>query len=229
MQAEIIRSNRKSLSIEITAEGKVRVRAPRRMKQQEIDRFIQARQKWIEDKMHMVQSRPRAAVHTLQEDEIFWYLGMPYLLTYSNTAHAVQIQQDKIVVPYNTCELMQKTLLQWYKEQAKLTLAQRLSDVSKQTGLTCTGMKITSAKTRWGSCTAKNSLNFSWYLVMAPVQVIDAVVVHELCHTIQHNHSKSFWNEVYRIMPDYNMKHRWLNENSQLLRLEFADHNICYP
>ena len=74
-------------------------------------------------------------------------------------------------------------------------------------------MKITSAKTRWGSCTSKRNLNFTYRLILAPQKVIDYVIVHELCHLRQMNHSKKFWDEVATIMPDYKVQEHWLKEH----------------
>ncbi|NPV77748.1 MAG: M48 family metallopeptidase, partial [Anaerolineae bacterium] len=80
-------------------------------------------------------------------------------------------------------------------------------------------IKITSAKTRWGSCSAKGTVSFPWRLVMAPVPVIDYVVVHELVHILEKNHSRAFWNKVRAIMPDYQQKIRWLEVNGYTLMI----------
>jgi predicted metal-dependent hydrolase len=78
---------------------------------------------------------------------------------------------------------------------------------------------ITSAQTRWGSCSANGSLNFSWRLILAPMEAVDYVVVHELVHTVHHNHSRRFWQKVGKIMPDYKERRKWLRKNGQRLIL----------
>jgi predicted metal-dependent hydrolase len=86
-------------------------------------------------------------------------------------------------------------------------------------GLTCRSVRITDAKERWGSCNAAGSLNFAWRLVMAPPPVIDYVIVHELAHLVEMNHSQRFWGLVGRILPDYAVRRKWLRENEHLLTL----------
>jgi predicted metal-dependent hydrolase len=80
-------------------------------------------------------------------------------------------------------------------------------------------VRISSARTRWGSCSQKGNLSFTWRLVMAPPDVIDYVVVHELCHTREMNHSRSFWEQVEAILPDFRQRRRWLKEYGKLLVL----------
>ncbi len=91
---------------------------------------------------------------------------------------------------------------------------------SEMTGLIHRSIKITSAKKRFGSCSPNGSLNFSWRLMMAPLNIIDYVVVHELVHIEERNHSKNFWNKVRIILPDYKQSEKWLKDNSQLLTIE---------
>jgi predicted metal-dependent hydrolase len=78
-------------------------------------------------------------------------------------------------------------------------------------------VRISSARTRWGSCSSRGSLSFTWRLVMAPVEVVDYVIVHELAHLRVHNHSPEFWKEVARLMPDYAQRKQWLKDNGRLL------------
>ncbi|MCS7122892.1 MAG: M48 family metallopeptidase, partial [Candidatus Micrarchaeota archaeon] len=80
-------------------------------------------------------------------------------------------------------------------------------------------VRITNARRRWGSCSSSNNLNFSWRLIMAPLEVIDYVVVHELVHTRIKNHSKAFWRMVEAVMPDYDRQRRWLRENGHMLKI----------
>ena len=110
-------------------------------------------------------------------------------------------------------------MVSWYRKQAREILTQRMEHFSKLSGWTYTSISINSARTRWGSCGPKNSINFSWRLVMAPMSVIDYVVVHELAHTVVKNHSRKFWDAVASVMPDYKERRRWLKENEG--RMEF--------
>ncbi|MBC8489925.1 MAG: M48 family metallopeptidase [Bacteroidetes bacterium] len=111
-------------------------------------------------------------------------------------------------------------LKEWYKLQLLKTITERVCMYSEMTGLIHRSIKITSAKKRFGSCSPNGSLNFSWRLMMAPLNIIDYVVVHELVHIEERNHSKNFWNKVRIILPDYKQSEKWLKDNSQLLTIE---------
>lgn len=157
----LIRSNRKTLSLQISADARVIVRAPRRMPQRDIDRFVREHEGWIREKLTAQQARL--------------------------TAHP---EPDAA----REAEL---------KRMAREIIPARVAHFSRIMGLTPTGLRITSARTRWGSCSAKNSLNFSWRLMDYPPEAIDYVVVHELAHIAHHDHSREFYALVASILPDY--------------------------
>ncbi len=100
-----------------------------------------------------------------------------------------------------------------YKKEARELIPPRVEQIANKHGFSYNTIKITSAQTRWGSCTSKKNLNFTYRLVLAPQEVMDYVIVHELCHLRQMNHSKKFWNEVATIMPDYKNQELWLKKN----------------
>ncbi len=107
----------------------------------------------------------------------------------------------------------------WYKKQARAVLTERAGYFARKHGFEIGKIRITSARTRWGSCSTKKTLSFTWRLVMAPPEVVDYVVVHELCHLRELNHSRAFWAQVEAILPDYKGKRKWLKENGNLLVL----------
>ncbi len=107
----------------------------------------------------------------------------------------------------------------WYKERAYEKIKERVEFYAQKRGLKYNRVNITSAEKRWGSCSAKGNLNFSWRLIMAPLPVVDYVVVHELVHLIEKNHSKEFWKKVKLFMPDYEKYKDWLKEKGHLLTL----------
>ena len=100
-----------------------------------------------------------------------------------------------------------------YKREARDIIVPRVAEFAQKYGFTYNSVKITSAMTRWGSCTSKRNLNFTYRLALAPDEVRDYVIVHELCHLRQMNHSKKFWKEVASIMPDYKIQEKWLKDN----------------
>lgn len=100
-----------------------------------------------------------------------------------------------------------------YKKLAREIIPPRVEEFAQKYGFTYTSIRITSAQSRWGSCTSKKTLNFTYRLALAPQEVIDYVIVHELCHLRQMNHSSKFWAEVAAIMPDYKNQEKWLKQN----------------
>lgn len=105
-------------------------------------------------------------------------------------------------------------------ETARKRIPERAAYYAEIIGVTYGRITIREQKSRWGSCSSKGNLNFNWKLVLAPPEVLDYVVVHELCHRLQMNHSTAFWNEVERILPDYRERRKWLKENGWLLDCE---------
>ncbi|MBQ1183890.1 MAG: M48 family metallopeptidase [Clostridia bacterium] len=164
MDYKIVRSNRKTLALEVTLKGEILVRSPYLVTENTIAEFVNSHENWI--------------LKTLKKQE---------LRRESN--------------PEPTAE--EVTVL---KAKAKEILPERVKFWSEKTGLKCTKITVTSAKTRFGSCSGKNSISFSYLLMRHPIEVVDYVVLHELAHTKHHNHSKRFWNLVEKYMPDYKSK-----------------------
>lgn len=178
---EVIRSKRKTLAIEIRPDMRVVVRAPEKIPQNEIMKFVEEKQNWI--KKHLVQMYFKAEEIKKQKKE-------PAL---TNADIGKLCQKALSVIPDK---------VKYYAEIM---------------GVTYGRITIRNQKTRWGSCSSKGNLNFNCLLMLMPDKVLDYVVVHELCHLKQMNHSKKFWKEVERYMPDYKNYKKWLNENGGAL------------
>lgn len=171
VEYRLIRSDRRTLGLEVTPEFEVVVRAPRRLPQSEIHRFVEQHTGWIRRKLEEQQRRCEAA-------------------------------QAWQVTPEQEREL---------RRQAAEWLPRRVAHFAPLMQVTPTGVKITSAQKRWGSCSGKNSLCFSWRLMLLSPEAIDYVVVHELAHIRHHNHSREFWAFVREILPDYQVRQRLLS------------------
>lgn len=174
---KVIRSNRKTVSIEITKEAEVLVRAPYRVSDTEIQRFVNAKSEWIEKHIQMQRKRMETTQNTKQ-------------LTYE------QIQE--------------------LAEKALEVIPQRVAYYAKIMGVTYGMITIRNQKTRWGSCSSEGNLNFNCMLMLMPPEIQDYVVVHELCHRKEMNHSPRFWAEVEKILPDYQVRRKWLKENGRV-------------
>ena len=174
----IIRSRRRSLSIEVDRSGSVIVRAPYRMPNSEIKAFILEKQDWIAE--HVKEAIRRAA----EAGEI---------------------------------EPLTRERLEELFEEAGSDIPVRVRKYAGIMGVSYGRITIRNQKTRWGSCSAKGNLNFNCLLMLAPEDVRDYVVIHELAHRKHMNHSGLFWQEVEAVMPDYREKRRWLKEHGDLL------------
>lgn len=161
MTYEIVRSRRRTVALEVTREGRVLVRAPLRMPQGEIERFVASHAAWLEKAQAKVAAR--------------------------QAAHPPLTEQETAAL----------------RQRAKKLLPDRVAHYAAIMGVTPTSVKITSARTRFGSCSGKNGICFSLYLMQYPEEAIDYVVVHELAHIRHHDHSLAFYAEVAKVLPDY--------------------------
>ena len=151
--------------------------------------------------------------------EGFLYLGKSYRLKIISQGDVPLKLDTFFFLDQNALKNAKSIFIDWYKNKAKDVLSERVAWYSKKSGIIVKQIKITSANSRWGSCSAKGTLSFPWRLVMAPVPVIDYVVIHELIHVVEKNHSKDFWDKVHVLMPDYQQKIEWLDINGHILKI----------
>jgi predicted metal-dependent hydrolase len=219
---KIIRSKRKTYEIRILPDGSIEVRVPARATKAQVEQILAEKAAWITSKQALVeQRRLQAAARRSEEFEKFLYLGKEYalLLVEEGTQSSVLVFKEGFRLKESAKDLAAVVLEKWYRLQARRIFNERVKILAQQYGITYGPVKVSSAQTRWGSCGAKGSLNFTWRLVMAPLEVIDYVVVHELAHIKEHNHSSRFWSEVERLMPDYRWRRDWLKANGHRLKL----------
>ena len=171
----LVRSSRKTLAVQIRADGTVIARAPLRMPKDRILCFLSEKASWIRMQQGKMQEREKMR----QQARI----------------HLDAAQEKEL------------------RERAKSVLAQRTAYFARQVGVTYGRITVRDQKTRWGSCSQTGNLNFNFRLILAPSEVLDYVVVHELCHRRQMNHSTQFWQEVAQVLPDYRKRKAWLTEN----------------
>ena len=222
---QIIRSRkrRKTLSLKITAQGAVVIQAPYHTPPEEIALFFARKKAWLEEKL--LQFRELAAPPPSQpliSGQALLFLGVSYPLIVGNQGSQVELftlKERHFVLNSRVVHHGRALARSWYEAQARIYLSQRIGDYEKTWDLRPRGVRISNAASRWGSCSPMNLLSFTWRLMMAPPHVIDYVIVHELAHIGEKNHSRRFWDLVSRMMPDYQTHRRWLREQGHRLRL----------
>ena len=176
-EIQIVRSNRKSIGLEIKPDLQIVLRVPYRMTDREIQRFLQEKADWI-DKYWQ-----RAAAQKAERD-------------------------NRIPEPKMTTEE-----IRMLAEQALQVIPAKVRHFAPIVGVNYGRITIRNQRTRWGSCSAKGNLNFNCMLMKTPPEVVDYVVVHELCHRLEMNHSPRFWAQVERVCPQYRQARAWLKKN----------------
>lgn len=216
---QIVRSKRKTLALIVKPDGSVIVRAPMRTSEKAIREFVEQHVEWVRKKQAeaLVSLPPAPKQYVL--GETFLYLGNTYSLEVVKGQKKPLLLEGSFKLAASVQSKAELVFERWYRAQARQILTERVNAYAGQYGFQYKKIGITSARTRWGSCSADGSLNFSWRLILTPLEAIDYVVVHELVHTVHHNHSKRFWNRVETIMPDYKERRKWLRKNGQPLML----------
>jgi len=220
MDFDIIRSRRKTIAVEITKEGGVLVRAPLKLARREVLAFVHQSSDWIARKL--AQTRVLQEERTPRrfgEGELFPFMGEQHCLRYVAGGEYLRKENGEFLLGAELSFRAGDLFRTWYRARAREILEDRVAQFALRMGLTFRSVRITDAKERWGSCNAAGSLNFAWRLVMAPPHVIDYVIVHELAHLVEMNHSRRFWGRVGRVLPDYAKRRKWLRENEHLLTL----------
>ncbi|HPP34564.1 MAG TPA: SprT family zinc-dependent metalloprotease [Ignavibacteriales bacterium] len=217
---KIIRSKRKTIALQLTDEATLIVKAPFEVSEETINNVVFKHQKWVEKKKNEVLSRdPKFVEKEFVNGEGFLYLGKSYKL-YIVNEQDIPLKFDNGFFLLKEYQPTAKQLfVNWYKEKAYEKISERAEWYARQRGFVINNINITDANIRWGSCSPKGNLNFSWRLIMAPLSVIDYVVVHELAHLEQRNHSKAFWSIVKMLLPDYEKSNDWLKDNHYLLKI----------
>jgi hypothetical protein len=221
---QLIRSRRrrKTISLQIKEEGRVVIYVPYHTPKGEIEKFIKEKQPWIVKKISEKERSTKETRRTFITGEKFLYLGESYPLEIEDTHKKglpLKLSFGKFILDKDHLERARDLFILWYQREATEKLEARVRYFSNRLQLVPEGFKITSAKHRWGSCSCDNRLSFSWRIIMAPWNVIDYVVIHELVHIKEKNHSKRFWDHLETIFPDYRKHRFWLKKNGYRLSL----------
>jgi len=218
----IRRPKRKTASIVVRADNRVEVLAPSDMPASLIDAFIRQKSAWIHQKLYFNNEiRAKYTPKTFQPGELFHLLGKAYALRVHQGRRAIRCVGQELIVSHPAPEpqTTASQISRWYRQQAEAHIQSRCLLLADRVGKEPKRIGIKSYKSRWGSCHHDGRIYFNWRLMMAPEEVIDYVVVHELCHLIHGNHSKDFWALVQSIAPDYKEAKKWLDIHGLTLSL----------
>jgi len=209
---KIIRSRRRTVGLQITPDAHLIVRVPHKMPLETIHEAVRQKLPWIVRKQRFARENYLPIVpKAFAGGEKFPYLGEEYELFVVSGAYGPLVFNEKGFFLREGCMSLAKWLFRdWYREQAVELLNARVRHYTAMTGARYSRIGISNASKRWGSCSSKGVLNFSWRLVMAPRDVVDYVVVHEVVHLEELNHSKRFWQKVKALTPDFLQAKRWL-------------------
>ena len=211
MQVEIIRQKRKTLSIVITADGKVEARAPQRLSNETILSFVDEKRDWIEKKLKEREQKINPEKNYSEGGE-FSVLGKNYTLTLYD-GDKIGLSGDRLYFPKKYQAEIKNRLGGWYKVKAKTVLKAILDEESKRVGLSYGKFRIFTAKTRWGSCSGRDDICLNYRLLSAPEYVIRAVCVHELCHVAHKNHGKDYKRLLKDLSPYDESASLWLKSH----------------
>ena len=218
---DVVRTGRsKSASIEVDGEH-VRVLVPNTLSDQRINDLISKRSVWIKQKLAVHASTPEPSQREFVNGEAFPYLGRNYRLKLLDSdEYSVKLKHGYLVVSYRVSQDRSKNeakvrslLMTWYKSHAYDKLREKTSRYSGLIGVKPTSVTVQDYKARWGSCLDSGEVSFNWKIILAPHQIVDYLVIHELCHLIEHNHSPKFWKAVENHCPDYPRHRQWLKDH----------------
>lgn len=214
---KVVRTSRRTVSVSVDNLGRVIVRAPLRYSNEKIAQFLAEKESWIlKHKQRIMGAGIRLPSETLDG----------YSLLLLGEAHTIELvdggrirldgEGKRIYLPRENAE---EKLRRWLKENARRIFAERTQALAEELGLTYQSFTLASGRTTWGSCTGDNRLRLNFRLLYAPKPVIEYVIVHELCHTLHHDHSKAFWQAVESAIPDYKQRRKWLKDRGALLQI----------
>lgn len=219
-EATIVRTaRRKTARVQVHA-GVVSVIVPDTYPTNKIESLVDKRTRWIKEKLLVQHQWLPLKQKEYVSGECFCYLGRHYRLKVETAEEqSVKLVNGRLSVQTKNKQAddIRDALIDWYKDHAYKKLQAKVKRYSKLMNVTPASMKIRDYTARWGSCSNKGLVQFNWKIIIAPNSAVDYVVVHELCHLVEHNHSPNFWKLVKAVMPNYEVQREWLRENGHLL------------
>jgi hypothetical protein len=220
---------KKTVALQIQPDSTVVVLSPYFLDKDKINEIVQKRAKWIVQKQEKIKKlNAELTKKEFASGESFPYLGREYRLkilkSKDNKDCPCKLMSGRFYVEIDNkfagkaaSKIAKEKIVEWYIGRANEKISERVQSYDRLIGIIPQQIIIRTQEKRWGSCSHSGVLRFNWKIIMAPISVLDYVIVHELCHLVIKNHSDQFWNKLCSIIPDYKKKRQWLKENSLLL------------
>lgn len=235
LTCKVIRSKRRTIALQVYRDGSVVVRAPLFTMNFQIKMFVKKMQSWIEKQQKKFSQAPKipqlraVSSRKFESDMQLLFRGKKYGLRLTITAKdpkmskttkaKIELTDEEIVISAPTITKAKALLEKWYKEQARRQFTERLDHYATTFQTPYATLKLSSARTRWGSCSRRRNINLNWKLIMAPPEIADYVIAHELSHTQHMNHSPKFWAHVEMMMPEHKKHKKWLKDFGKQLKI----------
>ena len=214
----LIHTDRKRINITVERDRRIVVRAPKSCSEERVQALLQRKKLWLFEKLRSGQKFPdEYNEKEFVSGETLLYLGRHYPLRVSKRdVNGIRFDREFVISHLHQSKAPM-LLKQWYVKRAKEKLAPRVASFARTLGVAYNAIRVSEMEYRWGSCTPKKNLVFNWKLIKAPLFVIDYIIVHELAHLIEPNHSDDFWNIVAAQVPKYQKAKEWLKQNGSVL------------
>lgn len=220
LPVEVVRTKRKkTASIEIK-DGLIRVLVPNSLTDKRVDTLLEQRASWINKKIRLQAEMPSYKAKEYVNGETFTYLGRNYRLKLVNTdTTTTRLKNGYLEVPAQGEKAIHASLTDWYTSHALAKLEEKTCRYAKTLSVEPSSVTVKDYKSRWGSCSTSGDITYNWRIIMAPHRIVDYVVIHELCHLVEHNHSDKYWKQVESLVPDYRERRAWLKTNANTLAI----------
>lgn len=212
----IVRTHRRSLCLTITKDGNLVVHAPSRMNMNDILKYISEKEKWIVSKQQEIERKLSINKDILDYNQILFF-GTKYSIQRVNGLKKIELSQNALMVQDSDNILFK--IKKWYIAQATKILKERLEYFANIMQIDYASVSICNSKTRWGSCDNYHNIKLNFRLIMLPHRAIDFVLIHELAHILEFNHSKDFYKIIQTIMPTYKVQQKVLKDYDYVLKL----------
>ncbi len=221
LRVEVVRSRRRTSALYIVG-NELQVRVPYQFKNASILEILKNNRSWISKKVIQLKTVKIPIPKKFVNGESFPFLGQNYHLKIKEGQRVgVQLKDGYLLTTVRSSEVgskrkerVEQYLNSWYRLIAKEKLIEKVERYSKQIGVSPLDLRVGRFKSKWGSCDTRGKLSFNWNLIKAPHEIVDYVVIHELCHILQPNHSKNFWKEVEKYDPLFKEHKKWLNDKA---------------